>query len=277
MPVAVVVLIAAWLHATWNALVKSVRDRIGVMAVMGLTCLLIALPAALLVTAPAHASWPAIAGSILLHTLYNLLLIESYRDGDYNQVYPVARGLAPPTVAVASVLFVGESLSLVQAAGVLCVSAGLLVLAAGARHESRRALTFAALTGLVIAAYTVVDGVGVRASHSVPGYAAWLFTAEGAMMVGVLVVARRRGARRAHREPGMVGRGIVAGALSLAAYTLVLWAQTHGQLAVVAALRETSVVFAAIIGAIAFHERLARRRILASLVIAAGAAALALG
>jgi drug/metabolite transporter (DMT)-like permease len=165
----------------------------------------------------------------------------------------------------------------VQAAGVLCVSAGLMVLATGARHESRRALTFAALTGLVIAAYTVVDGVGVRASNSVLGYAAWLFTAEGAMMVGVLVVARRRGARRAHAEPGMVGRGIVAGALSLAAYTLVLWAQTHGQLAVVAALRETSVVFAAILGAAVFHERLARRRILASLVIAAGAAALALG
>jgi drug/metabolite transporter (DMT)-like permease len=273
----VAVLIAASLHATWNALVKSVHDRIGVMAVMGLTCLAISLPAALLVTAPARASWPAIAGSILLHTLYNLLLIESYRDGDYNQVYPVARGLAPPTVAVASVAFVGESLSPVQAAGVLCVSAGLLVLAAGARHESRRALTFAALTGLVIAAYTVVDGVGVRASNSVLGYAAWLFTAEGAMMVGVLVVARRRGARRAHAEPGIVGRGIAAGALSLAAYTLVLWAQTHGQLAVVAALRETSVVFAAILGAAVFHERLAKRRILASLVIAAGAAALALG
>lgn len=277
MPIAPVVLFAAALHATWNAVVKSVTDRLALMAVMGLATVAICVPMALLVSAPRAAAWPEIAGSVLLHTVYNLLLIETYRDGDYNQVYPVARGIAPPTVAIASVLVVGETLSAVQTAGVLIVSGGLMVLAHGSRHEPKRALAFAALTGLLIASYTVVDGVGVRRSDSVLGYTSWLFTAEGLMMVGALVVGSRLSARRPTFDRELVLRGAVAGVLSLIAYGLVLWAQTRGALAVVAGLRETSVVFAAVIGAAVFHERMPSRRILASVLIAAGAAALALG
>jgi drug/metabolite transporter (DMT)-like permease len=196
LPIAPVVLFAAALHATWNAVVKSVTDRLALMAVMGLATVAVCVPMALLVTAPRAAAWPEIAGSVLLHVVYNLLLIETYRHGEYNQVYPVARGIAPPTVAVASVLIVGETLSAVQTVGVLIVSGGLMVLAHGSRHEPKRALVFAVLTGLLIASYTVVDGVGVRRSDSVLGYTSWLFTAEGLMMVGALVVASRLSARR---------------------------------------------------------------------------------
>jgi drug/metabolite transporter (DMT)-like permease len=277
LPIAPVVLFAAALHATWNAVVKSVTDRLALMAVMGLATVAVCVPMALLVTAPRAAAWPEIAGSVLLHVVYNLLLIETYRHGEYNQVYPVARGIAPPTVAVASVLIVGETLSAVQTVGVLIVSGGLMVLAHGSRHEPKRALVFAVLTGLLIASYTVVDGVGVRRSDSVLGYTSWLFTAEGLMMVGALVVASRLSARRPTFDRELVLPGAVAGVLSLIAYGLVLWAQTRGALAVVAALRETSVVFAAVIGAVVFHERMPSRRILASVLIAAGAAALALG
>lgn len=226
---------------------------------------------------PRGAAWPELGCSVLLHTLYNVLLIETYSDGDFNQVYPVARGTAPPTVAVASAIVVGEGLSVLQTTGVLAVSAGLLVLASGRPHGSKRALGFAVLTGLVIAAYTVVDGVGVRRSGSVLGYTGWLIGTEGALTALILVRLRQRSTGGGRMDADAVLRGLLAAGLSVAAYGLVLWAQTHGRLAVVAALRETSVVFAAVIGATVFREDLPTRRILGSAVIAAGAAALALG
>jgi|HubBroStandDraft_6_1064221.scaffolds.fasta_scaffold408524_2 drug/metabolite transporter (DMT)-like permease len=277
MPVAAAVLVAASLHATWNALVKSVGDRLALMALMGMWSIAICVPVALFAPAPLSASWPELASSMVLHNIYNLLLIESYREGDYNQVYPIARGIAPPAVAVASVVVVGESLSALQTAGVVTVSAGLLVIASGSRYEPKRALAFAVLTGLVIAAYTVVDGVGVRRAGSVVGYATWLFVGMGAGTALIWVLINRRMARPSRIDRDLVPRAAVADVLSLAAYGLVLWAQTRGALAVVAALRETSVVFAAAIGAAVFHEHLPARRILGSVVIAAGAAALALG
>lgn len=277
MPVVVVVLFAAVLHASWNALVKPVSDRLALMTLMTVVSSAICVPLALLAAAPRTAAWPELGTSMLLHTVYNLLLIETYKDGDFNQVYPIARGTAPPTVAIAAAIFVGESLSPVQTGGVLGVSAGLFVLAAGRRQGSRRAVGFALLTGLAIAAYTVVDGVGVRRSGSTLGYTAWLFLGNGLLMAVAMLAARTRSQDGLRIPRALLARGVAAGALSLAAYGFVLWAQTRGELAVVAALRETSVVFAAIIGALAFHERMPARRILASIMIACGAAALALG
>jgi drug/metabolite transporter (DMT)-like permease len=272
-----VVLFAASLHASWNALVKPVSDRLALMAVMGLAGVAICLPVAVLAAAPAGAAWPEIASSAVLHTIYNLLLIEAYRDGDFNQAYPIARGTAPPTVAIAAVLVVGETLGPVQTLGLIGVSAGLFFLAIGGRHGSKRTIAFALLTGLAIASYTVVDGVGVRQSGSTLGYAGWLFLINGLVMPVAFYFGRIRTGGSPHIARSLVPRGVVAGGLSLVAYGLVLWAQTRGELAVVAALRETSVVFAAAIGAVVFHERLPTRRILASGLIAAGAAALALG
>jgi len=277
MPIAPIVLFAAALHASWNALVKQVTDRLALMAVMGAASVAICLPTAFLVAAPRAVAWPEISVSALLHTIYNLLLIEAYRDGDFNQVYPIARGTAPPAVAIASLFVVGETLSPAQTAGVLAISGGMFALAAGHRHGSRRAIAFALLTGLAIASYTVVDGVGVRHAHSTLGYTTWLFSANGIMMPIALLVGRRITARPMRIDRELIPRGTIAGVLSIVAYALVLWAQTRGDLAVVAALRETSVVFAAILGATVFHEQLPTRRIVASAVIAAGAALLALG
>lgn len=276
MPVALV-LFAASLHASWNALVKPATDRLALMAVMGAASFAICVSTAMFVRAPASAAWPEIAVSALVHSVYNLLLIASYREGEFNQVYPVARGMSPPTVAVAALLIVGETLSPVQVAGLLAVSGGLFAIAAGRSRGSGRALAFAVLTGLAIAAYTVIDGVGVRRAGSPVGYIAWLFTASGLLMPLALVVARAGTGQRARIEPALLPRGVLAGTLSLVAYGLVLWAQTRAPLAIVAALRETSIVFAAGIGAVAFHERLPGRRLLASGVVAAGAVMLALG
>jgi uncharacterized membrane protein len=276
-PVVPVVLFAAVLHASWNALVKPVGDRLALMTLMTVVSSAICVPLALLAGAPRTAAWPELGASMLLHTVYNLLLIETYQDGDFNQVYPIARGTAPPTVAIAAAIFVGESLSPVQTGGVLGVSAGLFTLAAGGRPGTRRAVGFALLTGLAIATYTVVDGVGVRRSGSTLGYTAWLFLGNGLLMAVAMLAARTRSKAGFRIPRSLLARGVTAGALSLAAYGFVLWAQTRGQLAVVAALRETSVVFGAILGAIVFDEQMPARRILASILIVLGAAALALG
>jgi drug/metabolite transporter (DMT)-like permease len=228
--------------------------------------------AVLVAPLPHGASLPFLLASVAVHTVYNLLLIGCYRDSDFNQVYPVARGLAPPTVAVCAALLVGERISLPQAAGLGVLTVGMVAIASGRGRASRRGLMFAGLTGLAIAAYTVLDGVGVRRSGTSLGYTGWLFVAEGAV-VPILWWVRRGRASAARRLPSeLVARGAGAGVLSVVAYGLVLWAQTKGALAVVA-LRETSVV----IGAVMFRERMPSRRVLASAPIAAGAVILAAG
>jgi drug/metabolite transporter (DMT)-like permease len=175
------------------------------------------------------------------------------------------------------VLATGERLSAAQTAGLATLSGGLLLLALGGRVASRRAVLLALGTGCAIATYTVVDGVGVRASGSAAGYAAWLFALSGLTAPALNLVLRARG-RRAGRVPRAIAlRGSAAGALSVTAYGLVLWAQTRGALAVVAALRETSVVFAGAIGALHFGEELPVQRLVAGVVVSGGAAILALG
>jgi len=277
LPVVVAVLCAAVLHATWNALVKPAADRLALLAVMGVASTAGCLALIPVVPVPARGSWLALGASVVLHFAYNLLLIGSYRDGDFNQVYPLARGSAPPLVALGAVLVAGEHLTPLQTAGLATLSGGLLLLALGGRMASRRAVLLALATGCAIATYTVVDGVGVRASGSAAGYAAWLFALGGLTAPTLRVVLAASGRPLARVPRALVVRGAVAAALSVTAYGLVLWAQTRGALAVVAALRETSVVFAGAIGALQFGEELPVRRIAAGVVVSGGAAILALG
>nr|MDQ2897817.1 EamA family transporter [Actinomycetota bacterium] len=205
MPFVPVVLFAAALHASWNAVVKSVTDRAWLMALMGAAAAIVALPLAVFAVAPARAAWAAVGASIVLHVAYNLMLVAIYRAGDYNQVYPVARGTAPPVVAIAAVLVVGERLSADQVLGLLVLSGGLLVLAVGRRGSSSRAVGLAVLTGLLIAAYTVIDGIGVRHAHSVLGYAGWLFCGEG---VATALVLWGGGVRSGRATGAGAGRGV---------------------------------------------------------------------
>jgi drug/metabolite transporter (DMT)-like permease len=292
------VIVAAALHATWNAIVKSIDDRLTVMAVLGLATTVVCLPVALIATPPPSDALPFLIGSVVVHGVYNLLLVALYGDTDFNQAYPLARGISPPAVALFAVLVIGESLSAWQIAGLLVLSAGLLGVAlpgpdrrgrgragaGGGAARSRRAVCLAVLTGLSIATYTVLDGLGVRRCGTPFGYGGWLFVAEGLIVpivwawyrlaAGEGSVATRL---RSPRVPGdLIVRAAGAGVISVLAYGLVLWAQTRGELAIVAGLRETSVVFGAAIGAIVFRERLGSRRIVASALIAAGAVALAI-
>jgi len=249
----VAVLVAAVLHAAWNALLKGVEDRLATVVLLDLTGLVVA--------------------AVVLHLGYELLLLVAYRAGDLSQVYPVARGTAPLLVAAYAGLVLGERLAAVQLAGLAGICAGLLVLAQAGRGTRWRAAVGPALaTGVFIAAYTVADGLGVRRAGTVTGYVAWLFLLHG-LPIPLYALAARRPAL-AGRLRRHLGPGVAAGLLSVAAYGLVLWAQRGGALAVVAALRETSVLVAALIGTLVFGERFGRRRVLAAALLAAGIVAL---
>jgi drug/metabolite transporter (DMT)-like permease len=265
------VLLAAVLHATWNAIAKHEPARVRLFALMGLVSTGIGVAAALVVDPPARAALPFLLASGLVHIGYNSGLALAYRLGDFNQTYPLARGVAPVLVAFVAIGGLHERLSWPALAGIALIAAAMAMLAIGPRLAGALpAVTAAALTGVAIAAYTLLDGVGVRRSGSPLGYAMWLMAVEGGLFWLSVAVRDRR--------PPLTGpwrRAVLAGVLSTAAYTLVLWAQTRGALAAVAALRESSVVIGAAIGAIVFHEPLGRRRIVASALVAAGVVALA--
>jgi drug/metabolite transporter (DMT)-like permease len=269
--VVAVVLLAALLHALWNSLAKTVPDQLAGFVVLNLTSLAICLAALTLVPSPARASWPFIGVSAGLHVGYQFALMRSYGLGDLSQVYPLARGVAPLLVAAFAAAVVGERLGPVQLCGVVLISCGLASLAFGGRRPSaadRPAIVFALTTGAFIAAYTITDGLGVRRAGGPLSYATWLFLLESAPVPLVALGLRGRalgGALRPAWRPGVAG-----GVLSLAAYGLVLWAQTRGALAAVAALRETSVVMAAAIGALFLGERFGRLRVLAASLVAVG-------
>jgi drug/metabolite transporter (DMT)-like permease len=274
--VTLAVLAAAVLHATWNALAHAFTDKLVGVAVLSAAFVVGGLVALPWVGVPARASWPALLASSGVHVLYNLSLMRSYRLGAFNQVYPLARGMSPWTVAIAAMVLVGEHLSAGQLAGVVVVSVGLacLVCANGRpRKEELPAIGAAVLTGLLIATYTVLDGVGVRRAETPLAYAAWLFVLHGAVVV--VLVALHRGPVVLLRDIESHWRiGAVAGTCAVAAYALVLVAQTRGSLAAVAALRETSVIVGAVIGAVVFREPFGRWRTAATVIVVAGIALL---
>lgn len=271
------VLAAAVLHATWNGMLKAGRDRLRGVAVMSMAGSAIGLVAALVLPAPHSASWPAIALSGLLHVGYNLFLVRAYRHGDLSEVYPIARGSAPLLVTAGGVLLAGDRITLPELGGVLMVSAGILSLARGWGNAQARGNLLSALgTGLFIAAYTVSDGIGGRLSGNPLAYAAWLFALGGPPMA--LAFWWRRGFGARLFEPGAETlKGLAGGIVSMMAYGLVIWAASVAPMGAVSALRETSVVFALLIGRVAFGETFRPRRVAGCLAVVAGALLLAVG
>lgn len=264
------VLGAGVLHATWNAVMKAVDDRLVVFAWTGVT-IAICGGAALAVTGlPAAAALWFVIASAVIHVVYDLALMNAYRLGSFNQMYPVARGTAPLLVALGAGLFASEHLSPLSLSGVVLLAAGLMSLAAPAgrfRREELRALGAAVATGVAIAAYSLVDGLGVRRAGDPAAYAALLFLLEGPFFV---VVAALRRSRAQWTASGSSLKGTVVGVLVVLAYGAVLWAQSRAPLAEVSALRETGVISAAVIGALFFKEGFGARRVAAAVVVATG-------
>ena len=265
---------AGLLHAGWNAAAHRIADRalgfvlIGVAytVVSGLIVPWFALPRS-------GTAWACLLASVAVHIGYQLLLMRSYALGDFAQMYPLARGTSPLVVGILAVTVVGQPLTGLDAIGLLGVCAGLGLIAFGGGRITaarRPAIVAAGLTGLTIATYTVLDGVGVRHSQSTGGYIVWLFLLQGPALP-IIVALRRGGLRRVFSETrGMRGVGLTSGAVSLLAYGIVIWAQTHANLASVAATRELSILFGAVIGRFAFHERFGAWRIAGSVVTVAG-------
>jgi drug/metabolite transporter (DMT)-like permease len=268
---ALAVVFAGVLHASWNAMAKATPDRPAAFALFGIAYAGAGAVAAAWAPLPAAAAWPWLGTSMFLHALYSWQLTRCYRLGDFNQVYPLSRGTAPLIVALVAATLLGDRLSLGQLIGVAAVCGGLGVLAfAGGGSHSAPAVWAALLTGVTIAAYTVLDGVGVRLSGSPVGYSGWLFLGMGPLVLGWAWASRRGELLASMRRQAWVG--LVGGVISVVSYAVVLWAQTLGALAVVAALRETGVVTGALIGAFAFRERLGTARITAAAVVAFGVA-----
>jgi drug/metabolite transporter (DMT)-like permease len=269
-------LAAAVLHAIWNAIAAGINDRLVGFALIGVAYTGVCAVAVAVTGPPPAAAWVFIIASAAVHVVYQLLLLASYQLGEFSQVYPLARGTSPWVVALISVTVLGRDLPALELAGVLVVSAGLMSLVFFGGRPTRAqlpALAAAFGTGLMIATYTVIDGFGVTQAP-VATYGGWMFLLQGPALP--LLAAWRRGCALPRQLRGFTGIGLTGGVVSLAAYGLVLWAQTSGALAPIAALRETSIIFGALLGAVFLGERLGRGRALAATVVVVGIALISL-
>ena len=274
--VTLAVLGAGFLHALWNALLKSGRgdptlDTALIVAGSSVVALL-CLP---FVGVPDRASWTFMAVSAVIHFGYYVTLAGAYRRGDLSFAYPLMRGVAPLIVTLLGVLFLGEHPNAKMLTGIALISVGIMIIAwfASGRHPPAAA-GWALCNAAIIAAYTLVDGAGVRASRDAAGYVTWLIFLEGLPFLAYIFA--RRGATAAHYFLRSWQRGIAGGAASLAAYGIVLWAMTRAPVAAVAALREVSVLFAALMGALVLKEGFGWRRMAGAASVVAGVAALKL-
>ena len=276
-PVLAAVLLGALLHAGWNALVKSSSDKALDNAVMSALGAVLALPALFVVGLPAPAAWPFIAASVLVHVGYYVTLTRAYEHGDLGLTYPLMRGTAPVLVALTAAFTVGEMLSPLSWLGIVAVSGGVLALGlAPGAHASRHAIGFALANAVLIALYTTIDAFGVRRSGDPLAYVLLLFVVNG-WPFALLVLARRGWSQVGPYARRRWPLSILGAAASLASYGLALWAMTHAPVATVAALRETSVLFAAVLGVWFLKEAFTIRRVVGSAIIVAGVVALRLG
>ncbi|MGX1270529.1 EamA family transporter [Streptomyces phaeoluteigriseus] len=265
------VLLAAVTHATWNAIAHRIPDKLTGFTLISGGGLLIGLAAAPFTAFPAAAAWPYLLVSAVIHIAYYALLMRSFRLGDFGQAYPIARGSAPLVVAVLAAVLAHEVPDGWAAAGIAVSCAGLTGVAVWGlrgRRPNWAAIGAALATGVTIAAYTVVDGLGVRASGSSLGYIAWLMAVQGTVLP-LYAVSRLRGRTLTVLRPH-VTLGLVGAALSVSAYALVLWAQTRAELAPISALRESSILVGAAIGAVFFKERFGAPRIAAAALLVVG-------
>lgn len=272
-----VVLFGALMHASWNALVKSRPDIFLVTVLVaggGGLLSAIALP---FLPAPAQESWMYIAVSTVTQLAYYSLLVAAYRDGDMSHAYPLMRGSAPLLVALASGPVLGERLGVAQWIATGCICGGILALFFTARSRkpgAGRTTMFALLTACMIASFTLIDGAGVRKSGSPIAYTMWIFMLTA---IGLLVWAgkSRPGQIVAYARMN-VGVMLLGGAANIGSYAIALWAMTHAPVAAVAALRETSILFAAAIAALVLHEKISPQRLAAIALVACGAVAMRL-
>ena len=271
----ILLLLAALSHASWNAVLKSSGNRLFTMTtVMGVGVVFYG-PALFFVDFPALEVWPYLIASFLLHLGYFFFLTFAYRHGDLSAVYPVARGCSPLMVAGGAALFAGQMLSPVATAGVIAACSGICLFAFEKGLPTRhlmRPLAMAFLVSCFIASYTVVDGLGLLRSDTPYGYIAWLNFLDGIPLLVWVFLAKGDDYVRFLKTDGR--KAVVGGILAMVAYALVLYALSVGGMAHVSALRETSVLFAVILGAVTLGEKFGAIRWIAAVAIVGGVSAM---
>ena len=270
------VVLAALLHASWNAMLHGHRDRLLSMTWMSVAIAAICTVVVLVVPGPPAAAWPFVVASGLLHIVYNVCLVWAYRRGDLAQAYPIARGSSPLLVTLGAALCAHEALGPLQVLGIVLISGGIIALAWRGRGISGDGALAALATGATIALYTVIDGLGVRSSDGrALAYTVWMFLFY--WLMPVLFVALRgvpAVAAAIQATPTAIASSLAGGVVSIAAYGIVIWAMQSGAMGAVSALRETSVVFAVLIGRVVLRESVSPKQWLACVVVATGAVCL---
>lgn len=275
--VTLLVLLAALMHASWNAIAKSATVTlldIATMAVAAAALCAVIIP---FLPLPAPAAWPWLAGSVLLHFLYFVALVGAYESGELSHAYPLMRGLAPMLVALAGITFFNESLTASIWSGVALICGGVLLpfwIKRTSFGRPGRGTLFALCNAVIIAGYTLVDGKGTRLSASAIAYCLWLFLFDAVPITVWAFFCHGAGVRDYMRKRWRAG--VLGGLLTIGSYGIVLWAMTRAPIAAVAALRETSVIFAALIGALALREGFGAARVAGAVLVACGIAVLRL-
>jgi drug/metabolite transporter (DMT)-like permease len=266
------VLFAAACHAGWNAAIKRVLDPMTTTVLISIGAAMVSLALVPIAGLPAPEAWPWVIASVLIHLVYFAALIESYRAGDMGQVYPIARGAAPLLTAAMSPAIADERLGLLAWLGIILLAVGVLLLSLRGGRDlarlDRRAVGFALFTAVTISAYSLTDGIGARLAGSANAYSVALFVGIGPVMLVYALI--RRGPDVMPAMGRHWGTGLAGGALQLGSYGIAIWAMTFAPIAIVAALRETSVLFGALIAVVVLREPLRVTRIVAALLIVVG-------
>lgn len=253
--ITLLILLAAALHAGWNALIKISGDRIAVMAVVTLAGSILSIFALPFVDSPDPASWPLLALTILIHTGYHFFLPIAYDHGDLGQVYPIARGVAPILVTLGALVFAGEQVGQMALIGILCLAVGVMALTFDGGKVSRinpKAIFFALITGVSIASYTIVDGLGARQAGSILGFAVWLTIGDGILTFLIALMWKRTEILAVVKSSALTG--VAGGAMQVGAYWIIIYALAVAPMGMVSGLRETSVLFAALISTFLLKE-----------------------
>jgi drug/metabolite transporter (DMT)-like permease len=272
------VLAAAAMHAACNATIKVRLDRFASISLMTVGMGIVALPALSLVALPGAIGWLLIAASVALHIGYRLFLVKAYETGDLAQTYPLARGAAPLLTTLGGIALIREIPAGLAILGILLLSAGTLLMSMRGGNGltvERRAIGFAFITSLFVAGYTLTDGMGARSTDGAASYAAWLFAADALVTGALMIFVRGRGIVSTMLPEWRTG--LITGALAAGAYWIAVWAMTQAPIASVAALRETSILFAMAISVFSLGEAVTRWRVAAALLIVCGIIALKLG
>ena len=273
------VLASAAMHATWNALIKTRSDRFASISLATLGASIVVLPILPFVDFPSIEVWIWIAASVIIHAGYRLFLVKTYDVGDFAQSYPLARGIAPLITTVGAIIFIGEVPEGLTVLGIVVLSFGALLMSLRGSSDlskfNRRAVGFALLTAMLIAGYTLTDGYGVRLANTASSYAAWLFFCDGLCSIAIGFLYRGRGlltVLASEWKTNLLTGGLLAGS-----YWIIMWAMTKAPIASIAALRETSILFAMLISVLVLGERVTPWRVLATVFIVGGVVILRIG